>query len=130
MRASGTFEVKLTPQQDNPAQDWPGRLRIDKQFYGDLEARSQGQMLSAQTQQEGSAGYVAIERVRGSLRGRQGTFVLQHSGTLSRGTQQLSITVVPDSGTDELVGLSGHMSIGIREGKHFYDFEYSLAQPV
>lgn len=128
--ASGTFEVNLTPQapQHNLGDALLGRLLIDKQFHGDLEAVSQGQMLSAHTSVEGSAGYVAIERVSGTLHGRSGTFVLQHSGTMTRGTPQLTISVVPDSGTVQLAGLTGQMVIHIAEGKHSYDFEYSFAQ--
>ena len=104
----------------------PARLTIAKQFHGDLEGTSRGQMLTAMTALEGSAGYVAIERVRGTLQGRTGTFVLQHSGTLDRGASRLTITVVPDSGTEELAGLAGQMAIVIEDGKHSYDFQYSL----
>lgn len=100
---------------------------MDKRFHGDLEATSKGEMLTAGTSVEGSAGYVAIERVSGTLHGRRGTFVLQHSGTMTRGAPQLTITVVPDSGTNELVGLAGRMVITIADGKHSYDFEYTLA---
>ena len=123
--ARGTFDVKLTPQ---PADSGavPGRMSLDKRFHGDLEGTSQGQMLAATTAVEGSAGYVAIERVSGTLEGRQGSFVLQHSGTMDRGTPRLSVTVVPDSGTEGLAGLQGRMAITIEGGKHFYDFEYSL----
>ena len=129
-RASGTFEVKLNPQplHDGAAEATLGRLSIDKQFHGDLEATSKGEMLSAGTSVKGSAGYVAIEQVKGTLHGRAGTFVLQHSGTMNRGAPQLSVTVVPDSGTDQLVGLTGKMTINIAEGKHSYDFEYTLDQ--
>jgi hypothetical protein len=102
-------------------------MSIDKQFHGDLEATSKGQMLAAVTSVKGSAGYVAIEQVTGSLRGRSGTFVLQHSGTMTRGTPQQIVSVVPDSGTGELVGLTGTMTITIADGKHSYDFEYTLA---
>lgn len=127
--ASGTFEVKLNPQppEDNVGDPTLGRLAIDKQFYGDLEALSKGQMLAAGTATEGSAGYVALERVVGALHGRNGAFVLQHSGTMTRGAPQLSITVVPDSGTDQLLGLAGQMTIDISDGKHAYAFEYTLA---
>jgi Protein of unknown function (DUF3224) len=127
-RASGTFEVKLTPQQDNAAGEATmlGRLTIDKQFHGDLEGTSKGQMLSAGTAEKGSAGYVAIEQVTGTLRGSSGTFVLQHNGSMNRGVPQLTITVVPDSGTGQLKGLTGMMSITIVEGKHFYDFDFTL----
>lgn len=128
--ASGTFEVNLTPQasEHNLGDALLGRLLIDKQFHGDLEAVSQGQMLSANTGVPGSAGYVAIERVSGTLHGRNGTFVLQHSGTMTRGAPQLIITVVPDSGDAELTGLTGQMDINIAEGKHFYNFTYSFGQ--
>lgn len=126
--AGGTFEVNLAPQaSDDEADATLGRLSIDKQFHGDLEATSRGQMLTAGTEIEGSAGYVAIERVRGTLHGRRGTFALQHSGTMARGAPGLTIRVVPDSGTGELTGLSGSMSITIVEGRHSYDFEYALA---
>jgi hypothetical protein len=127
--ASGKFEVKLTPQapEDKTADGTPARMSIDKQFHGDLEATSKGQMLSAGTVIKGSAGYVAIEKVSGTLQGRKGTFVLQHSGTMTRGEPTLSVTVVPDSGTDELVGLAGKMKIIIAEGKHSYEFDYTIA---
>ena len=107
-RATGTFEVKLNPQQltDKAADTTLGRMSIDKQFHGALEAVSKGEMLSAGTGIKGSAGYVAIERVSGTLQGRSGAFVLQHSGTMTRGAAQLSVSVVPDSGTGQLVGLS------------------------
>jgi hypothetical protein len=126
--ATGTFEVTLTPQaEEDKVEDVTlDRMSIDKQFYGDLEAISKGEMLTAGTPVEGSAGYVAIERINGMLHGRAGSFVLQHSGTMTRGVAQLSITVVPDSGTGELVGLEGKMTINIRDGKHSYDFEYTL----
>jgi len=123
-RANGTFEVKLSPQ---PADETGvGRLTIDKQFHGHLEATSKGQMLAYSTEVQGSAGYVALERVSGSISGRTGTFVLQHSGTMNRGETLLVLTVVPDSGTGQLVGLAGKMAITIVEKKHFYEFEYTL----
>jgi len=124
-RATGTFEVKLTPQEQDE-QSKLGRFSIDKQFEGQLEGTSNGQMLSASTEVEGSAAYVAIERVSGRLNGQRGEFVLQHRATMSRGVPDLSITVVPDSGTEELIGLSGKMSLRIEEGKHYYEFEYTL----
>jgi hypothetical protein len=129
-RASGTFEVKLTPQGqgDESADSSLGRMSIAKQFHGDLEAVSRGQMLTAGTAVAGSAGYVAIEKVGGTLHGRDGTFVLQHSATMTRGAPQMSIIVVPDSGTDQLAGLAGRMVINIADGKHSYDFEYTLAE--
>ena len=128
MTATGTFEVKLSPQpsDDNPEDGMVGRMSIDKQFHGDIEGVSKGQMLTAGTSVKGSAGYVAIERVSGTLHGRSGAFILQHGGTMTRGKPQLKITVVPDSGTGQLVGLSGRMTIKIENGKHFYAFEYTL----
>ena len=128
--ATGTFEVKLTPQApDGKFEDATlGRMTIDKQIHGDLEATSKGTMLTAGTDIKGSAGYVAIERVTGTLHGRTGTFVLQHTGTMSRGALQLSITVVPDSGTGQLGGLTGKFNITIADGKHSYDFEYTLPE--
>ncbi|HEX4076115.1 MAG TPA: DUF3224 domain-containing protein [Candidatus Acidoferrales bacterium] len=126
--ARGTFEVKLTPQpaDDAGADAAVGRMSIDKQFHGDLEGTSKGQMLSAMGSVKGSAGYVAMEKVTGTLHGRGGSFVLQHSGTMNRGVPQLLVTVVPDSGTDQLAGLTGTLAIIIDSGKHSYDFEYSL----
>jgi hypothetical protein len=122
--AQGTFEVKLAPQ--TPAGDVPGRMSIDKAFQGDLEATSKGAMLSAMGAVKGSAGYVAMELVTGTLSGRAGSFVLQHSGTMTRGVPEQSVTVVPDSGTGDLTGISGRMTIVIEGGKHSYVFEYSV----
>jgi hypothetical protein len=129
--ASGTFEVKLNPQPPVEGVGDPtvGRLSIDKRFSGELEATSTGEMLAAGTDVKGSAGYVAIERVAGALHGRSGSFALQHRGVMTRGTPELSITVVPDSGTGQLIGLAGKMAIHIVEGKHSYDFEYTLEEP-
>jgi hypothetical protein len=127
--ASGTFDVKVSPHaMDTKTDASLGRMSLDKQFHGDLEGTSKGEMLSASTSVKGSAGYVAIERVSGVLHGRNGSFVLQHSGTMTRGEPQLTITVVADSGTDQLVGLSGKMMINITDGKHSYEFEYALAE--
>lgn len=128
MHASGTFTVELKPLTfDGAAGDKQlGRLSLSKRFSGDLDADSAGEMLSAMTATEGSAGYVAIERVTGTLQGREGSFVLQHSGTMDRGAPTLNVTVVPDSGTGELEGISGRMQIDIRDGQHFYTFEYTL----
>ena len=128
--ASGTFEVKLTPQPANAGEDASlGRMLLDKQFSGELEGTSQGEMLTASTNVKGSGAYVAIERVNGTLKGRRGSFTLQHSGTMTRGAApQLTITVVPDSGTDQLVGLAGTMTIQIVNGKHSYQFVYTLPQ--
>lgn len=122
--ASGTFEVTLSPQA--ATDDSVSRMTLDKRFRGDLDATSKGQMLAAATAVKGSAGYVAIERVTGTLGGRTGTFMLQHSGTMTRGAPQLTISVVPDSGTDQLVGLAGTMTIIIANGQHSYQFEYTL----
>ena len=121
--ATGTFDVTLVPE---PSDDYVGRLAISKKFKGDLEAVSTGQMLSASTEVQGSAGYVAMERVSGTLGGRHGTFVLMHRGVMTRGSQHLAVTVVPDSGTGELLGLSGSLAITIADGRHSYDFEYTL----
>ena len=128
--ASGTFDVKVIPQspEANVGDPTVGRLSLDKQFHGDIEGTSKGQMLAVSTEVKDSAGYVAMERVIGTLHGHKGTFALQHSGTMTRGMPQLSVTVVPDSGTGELVGLAGKMTINIVDGKHFYEFEYTLAQ--
>ena len=132
LRASGTFEVSLTPQAassgngNGNADQIVGRMIFDKQFDGDLKASSRGEMLSIGTRTPGSAGYVAMEWVSGILNGRSGRFALQHCGTMSRGAPRLSITVVPDSGTGELAGISGRMTIEIVDGKHNYDFDYSF----
>ncbi len=131
MHASGTFEVKLNVQKaDNTAAESAklGRMSIEKQFHGDLEGTSAGEMLSVGTEVKGSAGYVAMERVNGTLHGRTGTFALQHSGTMTRGEPQLNVTVVPDSGTGELLGITGKLLINIVEKKHFYEFDYTLPE--
>src|SRR5258708_34824514 len=120
MTASGDFDVKLASLAlDNKAADVTlARLSIDKHFHGDLEADSKGEMLSAGTSVKTSAGYVAIERVSGTLHGRSGTFVLQHSGTMNPCVPQLSVTVVPHSGTGELAGLTAKTQVKIAAGKH------------
>jgi hypothetical protein len=129
-RARGTFEVRLSPLATHAPDEAGllGRMAIDKQFRGDLEATSRGEMLTGGLIAKGSAGYVAIERVSGTLHGRSGTFILQHSGTMARGVPQLSVTVVPDSGTGELAGLAGRMTIEIDGGNHSYEFEYTIAE--
>jgi hypothetical protein len=127
--AKGTFQVKLLPLtfEGQNADSKLGRMSIDKQISGDLEAVTSGQMLSAMTETKGSAGYVAIEKITGTLHGKKGSFVLQHSGTMNRGTDSsLVVSVVPDSGTAELVGLQGTFNIIIADGKHSYEFVYSL----
>jgi hypothetical protein len=126
--AKGTFVVKLLPLTfEGQAEGGKlARMSIDKEIAGDLVATTQGQMLSAVTDVKGSAGYVALERVEGTLHGRKGSFVLQHTGTMNKGAPSLSVTVVPDSGAGELVGLVGDLKIIIADGKHSYVFEYTL----
>lgn len=128
MVASGTFDVRLTPQASAPDIEAAklSRQTLAKRFHGELDATSLGEMLATHTAVQGSAGYVALERVSGALGGRKGSFVLQHSGTMNRGAAQLTLTVVPDSGTDALTGLSGAMAIRIDSGQHFYTFDYAL----
>jgi hypothetical protein len=127
-QATGGFDVTITPQAADGYADGAtlGRMTIDKRFHGDLEGTSRGQMLTGRAGVKGSAGYVAIEQVAGSLQGRKGTFVLQHTGVMDRGKPSLMITVVPDSGTGELTGLSGTMTIEISGGKHSYELNYVL----
>jgi hypothetical protein len=127
-RATGPFEVKISPQQayNTDQAALLGRMSIDKQFHGDLEATSKGEMLTAGSTVRGSAAYVAIERVTGKLHGKNGSFALQHTGAMNRGAPSLVITVVPDSGTAELEGLSGTMAIEIATGKHSYVFDYAV----
>jgi len=128
-QATGTFEVKLAPQKADNAQAEGaglGRMSLDKQFHGDLEATGQGEMLSILDRGIGSGGYVAMERVTGTLQGREGSFVLQHNATMNRGAAQMDIIVVPDTGTGALTGISGSMTIRIEGSQHFYDFDYKL----
>lgn len=124
----GPFKVKLSPQPvHEEAEGKFGRMSIDKQFHGELEATSRGEMLAAMTPVKGSAGYAALEKVEGTLAGRGGSFLLLHRGLMDRGTPELSVTVVPDSGSGELSGLTGSMKIEIREGgAHFYLFDFEL----
>lgn len=128
-QVTGTFEVQLIPQKANGAQDEAAgliRMAMDKQFEGPLEGTSQGMMLSVLDREKGSGGYVALERVTGILEGRRGSFVLQHNATIDRGAPEMDVAVVPDSGTEELIGLAGTMTIRIEGGQHYYDFAYSL----
>jgi len=125
-QAKGTFAVKLTPEEDKTGDAIVGRMTIDKQFSGDLEGTSKGLMVMVGTPVQGSAGYVAIEKVSGTVQGRSGSFYLQHSGLMRRGEGELTIHVVPDSGTEELTGISGMFDIKIEDGKHFYVFEYDF----
>ncbi len=128
-QGSGTFEVKVAPLAEDKGEGSSlGRMSLDKQFHGDLEATSKGEMLTAMSEVKGSGGYVAVERVSGTLHGRKGSFALIHRGIMAGGKQELSLTVVPDSGSGELVGLAGKMDIKITDGKHFYEFEYTLAE--
>jgi hypothetical protein len=128
MKVGGSFDVTVQPlpNVEVSADAMLGRFLLVKKFSGALDASARGQMLSAGTTTKGSAGYVAIDQVEGSLDGRKGSFVLQHLGIMNRGAPTLSVTVVPDSGTDELAGLSGKLSINIVDGKHFYEFDYLL----
>jgi hypothetical protein len=129
-RVTGPFDVKITPQKPDTQIARAanlGRLTIDKRYHGDLEAIAKGEMLAAQTEIKGSAGYVALERVTGKLKGRSGSFVLQHNGTMNRGAAELTVTVVPDSGAGELRGLTGKMRIVIApDGAHSYEFDYKI----
>ena len=129
-QSAGAFDVKMAPPtaEATAAGETIGRMLLDKKYHGSLDATGKGQMLAMRTPVEGSAGYVAMELVVGKLDGKSGSFVLQHSGTMNRGAKQLVLNVVPDSGTGELVGLSGDMEIIIAEGKHRYKFEYSLSK--
>jgi hypothetical protein len=131
-RAKGEFVVILTPQSTDEVTGAStlARLAIDKQFTGDLIGVSKGEMLSAGTPVKGSAGYVAIERVTGALHGRTGTFVLQHNGTMTRGSPELTVSVVPDSGSGQLTGLTGTMRIIIEGKRHSYEFDYTLGMNV
>jgi hypothetical protein len=128
--ASGPFEVKVTPQKPDTQIARTanlGRLTIDKRFHGDLEASGKGEMLATQSEVKGSAGYVALERVTGKLQGRSGSFVLLHSATMKRGAPESTVTVVPDSGTGELAGLSGVMRINVApDGAHSYEFDFRI----
>ena len=130
-RASGPFEVSLKPlpMDNEPGSEMLGRMSIDKQFSGDLEGTSRGQMLTGGTAIKTSAGYVAIELVTGTLKGRKGSFILQHTGVMNRGAPSLVITVVPDSGTGQLEGIRGTMAIKIDGGKHAYELDYTLGTP-
>ena len=131
-QAKGNFEVKRTPQDSLDAGDGAqiGHVRFDKRFHGPLDASSVVHMLAVGTDVPGSAAYVAIERIAGTLDGRQGSFLTQHNGTLDRGQPTLSLGVVPDSGTGELAGLRGRMAIDIVDGAHLYTFDYELPDPA
>ncbi len=128
VRVSGAFNVTMTPTAptEHEGSTATGTMLLDKQYFGDLAATGKGRMLTAVTDTKGSAAYVAIERVSGTLVGKKGSFVIQHAGTMRAGVQQLTITIVPDSGTGELIGITGTMAIRMVERKHFYDLDYSL----
>ncbi|MGK5078100.1 DUF3224 domain-containing protein [Janthinobacterium sp. HLX7-2] len=127
---TGQFDVAISPEtlSDTAAQSGLGRLSLNKRYHGALDASAQGEMLSVRASVAGSAGYVALERVDGTLDGRRGSFYLQHSGSMTRGTPTLSVTVVPDTGTGQLLGLSGSLAIRIEGGKHYYDFSYDISE--
>jgi len=128
MLARGTFDVGIIPQppEDKIEGLTLGRMLLEKKFQGDLEAAGKGQMLTGMTEVKGSGAYVAIERVTGALHGRSGSFILHHQGIMERGAPRLNVTVVPDSGTRELTGIAGTMTILIAEGKHSYEFAYTF----
>ena len=124
-RASGAFDVKVMPQTD--ADSVLSRMTLDKQYHGDLDGTGKGQMLASGTEVKETGIYVALEKVTGTLHGKRGSFLLQHTGLMLRGTPNLTITIVPDSGSDDLVGISGRMDIKIEAGgKHFYELDYTL----
>ena len=128
--AKGAFTVKMSPQtwSEGSVDHSLGRFLLDKQYQGDIEATSQGQMLSAGSGAKGSSGvYVALEKVTGTLQGRKGSFILYHVGVMTSGMPDLKINVVPGSATDDLHGLAGNMNILIADGKHSYEFAYTLA---
>ena len=124
VEAIGTFDVKLTPVDDGESPI--GSMSIDKTFHGDLQGTSVSQMLAFRSGVEGSGGYVAMERVAATLGGREGSFILQHSGLMDRGSPSLTVVVVPDSATDGLVGLTGIMNIVVTPSQHDYQFRYTL----
>ena len=127
MTARGEFDVKVTPQAADDSAAGPfGRLYLDKRFHGDLEGTSKGQMVAASTAVEGSGAYVAFELVTGTLKGRTGSFVLMHRGTMQKNVPTMEVTVVPDSGTGELSGIAGTMRIVIEGGKHLYELDYTM----
>ena len=129
LHAAGPFDVRVTAQDDKSDDPLLNRMTLDKQYHGDLEGTGKGQMLTAGTSVKGSGAYVAIEKFTGTLKGHSGTFVLQHLGTMTQNVPQLSVSIVPDSGTGELKGIAGKMTINIAPGgKHSYDLEYSLPE--
>ena len=128
--ATGAFDVTVTPllAEAGIGDESIGRMALSKRFHGDLQASALGQMLATRTPTPGSAAYVALDRVTGTLHGRTGSFSLQHSGTMDRGAPTLDILIVPDSGTEQLAGISGRLRIRIDEGRHFYELDYELPE--
>ena len=128
--ATGTFAVKITPVASDSIDGGAlGRLRVDKQFSGSLTAQSSGEMLTGSTAVAASAAYVLIERVTGSLDGKAGSFMLAHIGIMDRGKPDLRVTIVPDSGSGALKGLTGTLTIRIENNVHYYDLDYRLTPP-
>jgi hypothetical protein len=127
-RATGPFDVSMKPASppEKEGRTAIGRMVLDKQYFGELAATGKGEMLTAVTDTKGSAGYVAIERISGTLNGRKGSFVLQHNGTMRAGEQNLSTSIVPDSGTEQLAGISGTLAMKVVDGKHVYELNYVL----
>ena len=126
---TGEFDVKMNPEALSAvaADSGVGRMSLDKRYHGALDASGKGEMLGYMDGALGSGAYVALERVEGSLEGRSGSFLLHHTGVMTRGAPSLAVVVVPDSGRDGLAGLSGMLDIRIEGGKHYYDFDYALA---
>lgn len=126
--ATGSFDVSMKPASpaEKEGRTAIGRMVLDKQYFGELAATGKGEMLTAVTDTKGSAAYVAIERISGTLHGKKGSFVLQHSGTMRGGAQNLSTSIVPDSGTEQLAGISGTLAMKVVEGKHVYELDYVL----
>ncbi|PHV16603.1 DUF3224 domain-containing protein [Janthinobacterium sp. BJB1] len=129
--ATGSFSITMTPSAapQRAGRTTLGKVLLDKAYAGDLVATARGEMLSAVTDTKGAAGYVAMEAITGVLQGRQGSFVAQHAGTMADGKQQLTIVIVPHSGTGQLTGINGTLAIRIENGRHFYDIDYSLPAP-
>ncbi|WP_022976404.1 DUF3224 domain-containing protein [Nevskia ramosa] len=126
--ASGAFDVTLAPLSlDQPGDDSArGRMRLDKRFHGGLDATGAGEMLTGMGSVSGSAAYVAIERISGTLNGKTGSFIVVHRGLMTRGAPELAVTIVPDSGTGELAGISGAMNLIVGNGRHDYTIDYTL----
>jgi hypothetical protein len=128
--ATGSFSITMTPATapQRAGRTTLGRVLLEKIYAGDLVATANGEMLSGVTDTRGAAGYVAMEAITGVLQGKEGSFVAQHAGTMADGKQQLSIVIVPHSGTGQLTGISGTLAIRIENGQHFYDIDYSLPE--